>query len=156
MAFLAGLPMVKSAIGETVSMEDLGGAYVHTQHSGGCDHLVKSQEEGIMKLRDMMEFEPSQALYCERRKPIEPKFDHKELMRSSPINTYSVINIKDTIKCLADDSYFHEYKPTYGLTRGASLVTGKMWLKGMPVGVVASHRETVSSISRRQERPRNG
>ena len=34
-AFLAGPPMVKSAIGETVSMEDLGGAYVHTQHSGG-------------------------------------------------------------------------------------------------------------------------
>ncbi|SPF31395.1 Propionyl-CoA carboxylase [Syntrophobacter sp. SbD1] len=138
-AFLAGPPMVKSAIGETVSMEDLGGAYVHTQHSGGCDHLVKSQEEGILKLRDMIEFEPAQPLYCERRKPVEPKFDHKEMMRSSPVNTYSVISIKDTLKCLADDSYFHEYKPTYGLIRGQSLTTGKMWLKGMPVGVVASN-----------------
>jgi len=58
-AFLAGPPMVKSAIGETVSPEDLGGAYVHTQHSGGCDHIVKTQEEGIAKIRAMMEFEPS-------------------------------------------------------------------------------------------------
>jgi 3-methylcrotonyl-CoA carboxylase beta subunit len=46
-AFLAGPPMVKAAIGEEVSAEDLGGAYVHTQHSGGCDHFVKTQEEGI-------------------------------------------------------------------------------------------------------------
>ena len=84
-AFLAGPPMVKSAIGETVSMEDLGGAYVHTQHSGGCDHFVKSQEEGIKKLRDIIDFEPAQTLYCERRKPVEPKFDYKEMMHCSPI-----------------------------------------------------------------------
>lgn len=138
-AFLAGPPMVKAAIGEVVSMEDLGGAYVHTQHSGGCDHCVKSQEEGIRKLRDILEFEPAQTLYCERRKPVEAKFDYKEMMRSSPVNTYSTINIKDTLKCIADDSYFHEYKPTYGLARGQSIITGKMWLKGMPVGVVASN-----------------
>ncbi len=140
-AFLAGPPMVKSAIGETVSMEDLGGAYVHTQHSGGCDHFVKSQEEGIKKLRDIIEFEPAQTLYCERRKPVEPKFDYKEMMRCTPIHTYNAIPIKDTLKCLADDSYFHEYKPTYGLARGETIVAGKMWLKGMPVGVIASKRK---------------
>jgi len=39
--------MVKSAIGETVSMEDLGGAYVHTQHSGGCDHFVRTQKKAL-------------------------------------------------------------------------------------------------------------
>jgi acetyl-CoA carboxylase carboxyltransferase component len=137
-AFLAGPPMVKSAIGETVSPEDLGGAYVHTQHSGGCDHIVKSQEEGIKKLRDIIEFEPGQSLYCDIKKPAEPKFDFKEMMRCNPINTYHAVNIKDSLKCLADDSYFHEYKPTYGLFRGETVVAGKMWMKGMPVGVIAS------------------
>ena len=138
-AFLAGPPMVKSAIGETVSMEDLGGAYVHTQHSGGCDHLVKSQEEGIEKLRQMMAFEPSQKLYIERRAPREPRQDYREMMRTSPVNTYQHIPIQDTIRCLADDGYFHEYKPGYGLAKGESIVCGKMWLKGIPVGVVASN-----------------
>jgi 3-methylcrotonyl-CoA carboxylase beta subunit len=138
-AFLAGPPMVKSAIGETVSQEDLGGAYVHTQHSGGCDHFVKSQEEGIEKLRAMIEFEPTQKIYTDRRESREPKFDFKEMMRTSPADTYQQINIQDTIKCLADDSYFHEYKPTYGPGRGDSIVCGKMWLKGIPIGVVASN-----------------
>ncbi len=138
-AFLAGPPMVKSAIGETVSMEDLGGAYVHTQHSGGCDHCVVSQEQGILKLRDMIEFEPAQNLFCERRETVEPRFDYREMMSTSPVNTYNAISIKETLKCLADDSYFHEYKPTYGFTRGETIITGKMWLKGMPVGVIASN-----------------
>jgi len=127
-----------SQIPTQVSMEDLGGAYVHTQHSGGCDHFVRSQAEGIQKLRDIIEFEPSQKLYTERRKTVEPKFDFKEMMRNNPVNTYHGIDIKETIKCLADDSYFHEYKPTYGPGRGTSIIAGKMWLKGIPVGVIAS------------------
>jgi len=138
-AFLAGPPMVKSAIGETVAMEDLGGAYVHTQHSGGCDHLVHTQQEGIEKLRAMMEFEPAQKICIERRASREPRYDFREMMASTPINTYQHINIRDTIRCLADDSYFHEYKVKYGLTRGESIVCGKMWLKGIPVGVIAAN-----------------
>jgi acetyl-CoA carboxylase carboxyltransferase component len=145
-AFLAGPPMVKSAIGETVTMEDLGGAYVHTQHSGGCDHLVHTQEEGILKIRAMMEFEPSQCLFIERRECREPRFDYREMMSATPINTYQHINIRETIQCLADDSYFQEYKAKYGLAHGESIVCGKMWLKGIPVGVIASNASGVIYI----------
>ena len=115
---------------------------------------MKSQEEGIMKLRDIMEFEPSQPLYCERRKPIEPKFDYQEMMRSTPRSTPTAPSpIKDTIKCIADDSYFHEYKPTYGLARGESIIVGKMWLKGMPVGVVASNGSGIIYTEAARRRP---
>ncbi len=145
-AFLAGPPMVKAAIGETVSMEDLGGAYVHTQHSGGCDHIVKTQEEGVAKLRALMEFEPSQRIHSETREPRPPKYDYREMMRSTPVDTYHYLPVRDTIKCLADDSYFHEYKPTYGGSRGVSLVCGKMWLKGIPVGVIASNASGIIYI----------
>ena len=94
----------------------------------------------------MMEFEPSQKLYIDRRENREPKFDYKELMACSPSNTYNYINIKDTIKCLADDSYFHEYKPKYGPGRGDAIIAGKMWLKGIPVGVIASNASGIIYI----------
>ncbi len=145
-AFLAGPPMVKSAIGETVSPEDLGGAYVHTQHSGGCDHFVKSQAEGIKKLRDIIDFEPPQKLFVDRRKAVAPKFDFAEMMRDTPHNTYQFVDIRKTLKCLADDSYIHEYKPTYGENRGDSIVAGKMWLGGLPVGFIASNDNGVIYI----------
>jgi len=46
-AFLAGPPWSNRPSVKPFSPEDLGGAYVHTQHSGGCDHIVRTQEEGI-------------------------------------------------------------------------------------------------------------
>ncbi len=68
------------------------------------------------------------------------------MMRGTPVDTYQYINIKETIKCLADDSYFYEYKPTYGPGRGDSIVAGKMWMKGIPVGVIASNASGVIYI----------
>jgi len=38
-SFLGGPPLVRMATGEVISAEDLGGAKVHTQISGGADHL---------------------------------------------------------------------------------------------------------------------
>ena len=40
--FLAGPPLVKAAIGEVVSAEDLGGGDVHTRLSGVADHLAQN------------------------------------------------------------------------------------------------------------------
>ena len=145
-AFLAGPPMVKAAIGEDVTMEDLGGAYVHARHSGGCDHSVRTQEEGIEKIRAMMAFEPAQKLCTDRREIREPLYDFREMMACSPISTYHPINVKDTIKCLADESYFYEYKATYGGDRGATVICGKLWLKGIPMGVVASNAGGVINV----------
>ena len=38
--FLGGPPLVKAAIGEVVSAEELGGGDVHTRLSGVADHLA--------------------------------------------------------------------------------------------------------------------
>ncbi|MBI4620935.1 MAG: propionyl-CoA carboxylase [Desulfobacterales bacterium] len=138
-AFLAGPPMVKSAIGEDVSMEDLGGAYVHTKHSGGCDHFVKSQAEGIEKLRELIKFDPPQKTHIDRREIKETKVPVEKLYEILPRDTYRAINVREVIKCIADDSYFSEYKKEYKTGRGDTIVCGKMWLKGIPVGVIASN-----------------
>ena len=41
--FLAGPPLVKAAIGETVTEEQLGGAKIHTEISGVSDHLAYNE-----------------------------------------------------------------------------------------------------------------
>ncbi len=139
-AFLAGPPMVKSAISEDISAEDLGGAYVHAQHSGGCDHLVQTQAEGIEKLREIISFDPPQKSYIDRYPEWdEPLYGSAELMASLPSDPYKPINVKEVLTCIADASYFQEYKGNYAPGRGDSIICGKMWLKGMPVGVVAAN-----------------
>src|ERR1700761_7241075 len=45
--FLAGPPLVKAAIGEVVSAEELGGGDVHTRLSGVADHLAQNDTHAL-------------------------------------------------------------------------------------------------------------
>ncbi|HRR48301.1 MAG TPA: carboxyl transferase domain-containing protein, partial [Syntrophales bacterium] len=142
-SFLGGPPMVESAIGEKVTMEDLGGARVHTHISGGADHFVKTQDEGIEKLRELLSFDPSQTLHIERRKTVPPRVPVEHLYEVLPKEVSRGINVRDVIACIADDSYFSEYKRYYNMGRGDNIVCGKIFLKGIPVGVIASNNNGV-------------
>ena len=53
--FLAGPPLVKSATGEEVSAEDLGGADLHTKESGVADHFANDEPEALRMVRSVVE-----------------------------------------------------------------------------------------------------
>jgi len=138
-SFLGGPPLVKAAIGEEVTMEELGGARVHTSISGGADHIVGSQDEGIDKLRELLSYDPRQKLHIERREPKEPRVPIDHLYEVLPIDPYRGIDVRKVIACIADDSAFSEYKRNYNPGRGDTIVCGRIHLKGIPVGLVASN-----------------
>jgi len=138
-SFLGGPPMVKSAIGEEVSMEDLGGARVHTGISGGADHFVSTQDEGIAKLRELLSFDPPQQLFIQRRAPEEPAYSQMQLYDYLPMDPYRSIDVRKIIACIADGSRFSEYKSNYSPGRGDNIVCGTMHLKGIPIGIVAAN-----------------
>jgi len=50
--FLAGPPLVKTATGEEVSAEELGGATVHCFESGVTDHFAENDEHALALARD--------------------------------------------------------------------------------------------------------
>lgn len=142
-SFLGGPPMVKSAIGEIVTMEDLGGAKVHTGISGGADHFVHSQAEGIEKLRELLSYDPKQELSVERRESKLPKVSIERLYEILPKDTYRGINVREVIACIADESIFSEYKRNYNPGRGDNIICGKFYIEGLPVGVIASNNNGV-------------
>ena len=49
--FLGGPPLVKAALGEDVTAEQLGGADLHCKISGCTDHLADNEEEGKIRER---------------------------------------------------------------------------------------------------------
>src|SRR5229473_8534667 len=52
--FLGGPPLVKAATGEEVTVEELGGADLHTRTSGTCDYPAASEAEAIAIGRDIV------------------------------------------------------------------------------------------------------
>src|SRR6201995_5899037 len=63
---LAGPHLVKAVTGEDISMEELGGARVHTRVSGVGDLEVKSDEECNASIKSYLSFFPAS---CEQRPP---------------------------------------------------------------------------------------
>ena len=138
-SFLGGPPLVKMALGEEISAEDLGGARVHTQTSGGADHLCADQDEAVEKVREILSMEPPQTIHIHRHEEISPRVPVASLYECMPVEPHQSIDARKFIAGISDAGIFHEYKKDYAVGRGDNLIAGKIRLKGLPVGVVASH-----------------
>ncbi|MBW1989224.1 MAG: propionyl-CoA carboxylase [Deltaproteobacteria bacterium] len=138
-SFLGGPPLVKAATGEVISAEDLGGAKVHTAISGGADHFCKNQDDAVARVREMLSLDRPQTLYSHRFEEAEPAKPVESIYENLPANVYQGINIRAILPAIADEGEFLEYKKEYARGRGDNIVCGKMRIRGLPVGVVASN-----------------
>src|ERR1700741_1019750 len=69
---LAGPHLVRAAVGENVTQEELGGSRVHCRRSGVGDLEVADDEECIARVREYLSFFPQ---HCEQPPPIKPTAD---------------------------------------------------------------------------------
>jgi 3-methylcrotonyl-CoA carboxylase beta subunit len=134
--FLGGPPLVKAAIGEIVTAEELGGGDVHTRLSGVADHLADDDRHALAIARRIV-------ASLNRRKPEtvthepseEPLFDPSEIYGVIPQDTRKPYDVREVIARIVDGSRLDEFKARYG----ATLVTGFARLYGMPIGVIANN-----------------
>jgi len=134
--FLGGPPLVKAAIGEVVSAEDLGGGDVHTRLSGVADHLAQDDMHALALARASvanLNWRKDVALRCVLPRP--PLFPASELHGVIPTDTRKPYDVREIIARIVDASEFDEFKARYGTT----LVTGFAHIEGMPVGIVANN-----------------
>ena len=134
--FLGGPPLVKAAIGEVVSAEDLGGGDVHTRLSGVADHLAENDMHALAIARAAVGHlnwrKPEQLKLAA---PCAPLFDASELHGIIPADSRKPFDVREIIARVVDGSEFDEFKARYG----ATLVTGFAHIEGMPVGIVANN-----------------
>ena len=139
-SFLGGPPLVKMATGEVISAEDLGGARVHTHISGGADHFCRSQDDAIERVREILCLEPPQKMHHHRYEERPPLVDPNSIYDLLPASTNQAMDGREILKTIADDSYFVEYKANYAPGRGDNILAGKIRIKGIPTGVIASNK----------------
>ena len=134
--FLGGPPLVKAAVGEVVSAEDLGGGDVHTRLSGVADHLAENDTHALALARAVvanLNWRKSHRLACVEPRP--PKYDVQELHGVIPADTRKPHDVREVIARIVDASEFDEFKARYGTT----LVTGFAHVEGIPVGIAANN-----------------
>src|SRR6202008_2355882 len=109
--FLGGPPLVKAAIGEVVSAEDLGGGDVHTRLSGVADHLAQNDTHALAIARNSVAHLNWRKAHEQRlAEPRAPLFDPSELHGIIPTDTRKPYDVHEIIARIVDGSEFDEFK----------------------------------------------
>ena len=135
--FLGGPPLVKAATGEVVTAEELGGADVHSRHSGVTDHYAQNDAHAIGIARRIVATlkPPSARSALNMGEPREPLFPTDEIYGVVPVDGRRPFDVRDIIARVVDGSEFDEFKKLYGQT----LVCGFAHVWGYPVGIIANN-----------------
>jgi acetyl-CoA carboxylase carboxyltransferase component len=134
--FLGGPPLVKAAVGEDISAEELGGADVHCKISGVSDHYALDDKHCIEIIRNIVEnIKTPQKFPLDISEPKEPLYDPSEIYGIIPYDIRKQYDVHEVIARIVDGSEFHEFKQYYGTT----LVTGFARIMGYPVGILANN-----------------
>ena len=140
--FLAGSYLVKSAIGETIDNETLGGATTHCEISGVTDNKYDTDQDcldAIRKIFDKIGHSPTAGF--DRSDVKKPGLTDQELIGSFPTERVKPYDMLQIVKGLVDAGDFDEYKEEYGKT----LICGTARIDGWAVGIVANQRKIVKT-----------
>ncbi|GGF52439.1 propionyl-CoA carboxylase [Azorhizobium oxalatiphilum] len=134
--FLGGPPLVKAATGEEVTVEELGGADMHTSVSGTCDYPAASEDQAIHMGREIVaQWDRAPKWACQRETPEPPLYDPQEIYGIVPDDIKKQFDMREIIARIVDGSRFHEYQPAYGTT----LICGYANIWGFKVGILANN-----------------
>ncbi len=131
--YLGSPRMAEMVIGEKVTLEEMGGARMHTGVSGCGHQLVKTDEEGLEVARRYLSYLPSnwQGLPPAALPAAPAGADIGELI---PADENKPFDIKELIDGLLDAGSFLEIHPRWA----KELVIGFARLDGQAVGIVAN------------------
>jgi acetyl-CoA carboxylase carboxyltransferase component len=132
--YLGSPRMAEMVIGETVTLEEMGGAKMHTGVSGVGHFLVKSDEEGIDLAKRYLSYFPSNWREdAPPAPPVNPVSDTpiREIVPADENKPFDVIKLIETL--VDADSFLEVHKRW-----ARELVVGYARIEGRVVGIVAN------------------
>lgn len=134
--YLGSPRMAEVVIGETVTLDEMGGARMHATVSGCGDNLCDSDPDAIEAARRFLSYlprawndlPPATAAW-------EPSSDTSGIREIVPVEDRLAYDMHDVVEALVDEGSFFELKPLWA----RELIVGFARLDGEVVGVVANN-----------------
>jgi methylmalonyl-CoA decarboxylase subunit alpha len=133
--YLGSPRMAEMVIGEKVTLEEMGGARMHTGESGCGDVLVKTENEALDWCRTYLGYLPRN---CTERPPVVETIavpSGPTISELVPAEQNKLFDIKLLINRLVDGGSFHEIKTRFA----KEVTTGLARLDGHSIGIVANN-----------------
>jgi geranyl-CoA carboxylase beta subunit len=136
--YLAGPPLVKAAIGEDATDEDLGGAEMHASVTGLGEYLTDNDAHAIAMCREVMDklqWDTVDEASSGRKPAIAPLFDEEELLGCVPADDREPFDTREVIARIVDGSDFLEFKANYA----PETLCGHARINGHLVGILGNN-----------------
>ena len=136
--FLTGPGVVREALGEDVTAEELGGTHVH-ERNGVCHFVAPSDVNAAYLTRELLGYLPR---HRDARPPAVPARPPLGYDPSVPADGRRVYDVREVIRALVDGGELLEASAAWA----RNLVTGFARLSGRSVGVVANQPRHLGGI----------
>lgn len=140
--FITGPEVIKTVLGEEISMEDLGGARVHSEVTGNAHFFARNEAECFEQIKKLITFIPwNNARKAKSFEPKEPNSEYNinKIIPEDPTLPYDV---KDVIRGIVDDSDFFEIMENYA----RNMVIGFGRMGGRTTGFVANQPAEMAGV----------
>jgi acetyl-CoA carboxylase carboxyltransferase component len=141
---LAGPHLVRAAVGEDVTQEQLGGSRVHCRKSGVGDLEVADDQECIARIKQYLSFFPA---HCEESPPVAENADpvsraDADLLDVLPESNRKPYDMYEVIRRIVDDGHWLDLKPQFAKT----IITCLARFGGRPAGIIANQPKHLGGI----------
>lgn len=140
--FITGPRVIEAVTGEKISVEELGGSMTHNQKSGVAHFSMKSEEECLMTIRELLSYLPANYL---EDPPLKETDDPKEridegLQDLLPAYEKKGYDVRRLLQSVLDDGEYLEVQPYFG----QNLVTAFGRLNGQSIGIIANQPQVMA------------
>jgi len=134
--FSGGPPLVKSATGEDVTKEELGGPKVCAEIAGSVHNVARNDAAAIDMARSYLSYFPLSRDHepPRRNEPDTGPRRIEELLSIIPPNDRQPYKMREVIEHVVDRGSFLEIQPLYG----KAIIVGMAFLGGRAVAIVAN------------------
>ncbi|HET6867738.1 MAG TPA: acyl-CoA carboxylase subunit beta [Solirubrobacteraceae bacterium] len=141
--YLGSPRMAEMVIGEKVTLEEMGGARMHTSRSGVGHALVSSDEEGIDFARRYLSYFPSSFVGSPPDAlPAAPSGSGSTIRELIPADENKPFDMRSLLDCLVDADSFLEVHARWA----REVIVGYARLDGRVVGIVANQPKVKGGV----------
>ncbi|MEX0988354.1 MAG: acyl-CoA carboxylase subunit beta [Bacteroidales bacterium] len=140
--FITGPEVIKTVLGEDISMEELGGARVHSEMTGNAHFFAQSEAECFAQIKALLNYLPwSNSTPSERKTVVEPKQEYN-INKIVPSDKSMPYDVRDVIRSISDNSDFLEVQENWA----ANIIIGFGRIEGTTVGFVANQPKVLAGV----------
>ncbi len=133
---ITGPGVIKSVTGEEVTLEELGGAKVHSEMTGQAHLTAENDEACIQLIRELLAFLPSNHLEMPPVHPSEDDVNRTDdtLEEIIPASFRKAYDMRKFVRRVTDNGDFFELLPRYA----RNIIIGFARMDGQTVGIVGN------------------